>query len=105
MKFIILIAIFVVGIQGFADGKGAKPKKGGTIAPITKEQALQIAEEKIIKTYGKGILVQQPLMASIEDGNWTVIGTVHCQTEKKCQDGPVTVVVSEKNGAASILKD
>lgn len=65
---------------------------------ISEKQALQIAEQKLVKTYGKGVLDQRPFITSLDQDVWTFTGTMHCPEGEVCKGGVAQIQVSAKNG-------
>jgi hypothetical protein len=69
--------------------------------------ALKIAEPRLIKTYGKRqINYERPLTAKLDDGIWTVYGTLCCPDrngqrtceEGRCVGGVAVVKLRQRDG-------
>ena len=68
------------------------------------EAAVKIAEKALIKIYGKKqIESERPFKATLEDGVWTVYGTLNCKDKNgnhtdMCVGGVAVARISERDG-------
>lgn len=65
---------------------------------IKKEVAIEIAEEKLVKMYGKKVLGQRPFVANLEEDIWKIEGTFHCPKGSVCKGGVAKIDISAKDG-------
>lgn len=65
---------------------------------ISEAKAIDLAENALLKTYGKGILDEFPLHGDLDDdNNWVIRGETQCGTIG-CKSHSVVVVISAENG-------
>jgi hypothetical protein len=74
------------------------PKKENTKELITKEEAIKIAETKLVALYGKDVLNERPFVALLRDGNWEIQGTLHCSRKSVCAGGVGHISLSANDG-------
>jgi len=104
MKHFVIYAVLMVALASFAQ------------QPVQTEQtpkvpdsatAISIARRAAIKVYGKRqIDYEEPLTANLEDGIWSVYGTLCCPDSKgkrtcdvgKCAGGVVGVKIRQTDG-------
>jgi hypothetical protein len=73
---LVFVACCAVLVCGTATGQGYKPPKGFVPDAAT---AVKIAEAVLIPVYGEGtIKAERPFKATLQDGTWTVAGTLRC---------------------------
>jgi len=81
---------------------GADKHPRGTVPDSA--TAVKIAEEALIPAYGKTqIKSEEPFTATLENGIWTVSGTLHCPdgkggTTSQCAGGTAEVKISSTDG-------
>jgi hypothetical protein len=91
----------IAGPRSGASGQGYKPNAG--YVPDS-ETAVKIAEAVLIPVYGKEkIESERPFKATIENGVWTVSGTLRCSdgkggTTTMCVGGTAEVKLSKTDG-------
>ena len=66
---------------------------------IKKEAAVIIAEDKLVKMYGKKVLNQKPFIANLEKDTWKIKGTFHCPKNAVCKGGVARIHVSAIDGS------
>jgi hypothetical protein len=79
----------VVLLACYSFGQGVKPANGFVPDAAT---ATRIAEAVLIPIFGKDVTADRPFSAKLNDGVWTVTGTLHCQ-ENLPGPNPVTEVI------------
>jgi NTF2 fold immunity protein len=97
-QFLILSALILVSPL-FCEGRKSKPKFVADSAT-----AIEIAEKALFPVYGRRhIESERPFTATLNDGVWTVHGTLRCSVGKGgattiCAGGAANVEISQKNG-------
>jgi len=68
------------------------------------ETAVRVAEKALIPVYGKKVIYsEKPFQATLQDGVWTVFGTLRCADEdgreaKNCVGGVARVRIRKRDG-------
>jgi hypothetical protein len=68
------------------------------------DSAVKIAEQALMRIYGKRkIQSERPFRAKLENGVWTVAGTLHCRDQngeptEHCVGGVAVAKISEADG-------
>ena len=65
---------------------------------VSKNEALAIAEEKLVEKYGKKILNQRPFQVSEDDSSWKIKGTLQCAKGTVCKGGTAFIEIDKNNG-------
>jgi hypothetical protein len=100
MKLHRAICCFVI-LMAAAKAQSYVPKDGFVPDSAT---AVKIAEAVLIPVYGKDkIESERPLKATLENGVWTIDGTLYCPdgkggVTKECNGGTVEVKLSKADG-------
>lgn len=93
MKAILFLSTFI-----FLNACEAKENMKAIEASISKEQAIKIAEEKLVEVYGKQVLKERPFSASLDNNTWNISGTMHCPKGDLCAGGVAHISISAKGG-------
>jgi len=93
--------VSIVILLAFTNAQSYKPKDGYVPDSTT---AVRVAEAVLIPVYGKEkIESERPFKATLENGVWTVTGTLHCSDGKggvttDCDGGTAEVKLSKADG-------
>lgn len=102
---ICIVLLLTTVLPSSAVGQESKPATEVRVPDAAR--AIAIARPAAIKVYGKRqINYEEPLTASLEDGVWSVYGTLCCPDRKgkrtcevgKCVGGVVNVRIRESDG-------
>jgi NTF2 fold immunity protein len=93
--------LYAILLLGVAQAQSNAPKDGFVPDSTT---AVKIAEAVLIPVYGKEkVESERPFKAKLENGVWTISGTLHCSDGKGgaitlCKGGTAEVKVSKADG-------
>ena len=96
-----VLLFWIILLAPIVAGQGVKPTGG--FVPDAKT-ATKIAEAVLVPVYGeKQIESERPFNVELEDGTWTVSGTLRCPdghggTTTHCVGGTATVKVAKADG-------
>jgi len=101
-QIILCAVLLLAAAQGQSDiPKGYVPKDGFVPDSTT---AVKIAEAVLIPVYGREkVESERPFNATLENGVWTVTGTLHCRDKSgnvttECDGGTAEVKLSKADG-------
>jgi len=100
-RLLILVCVFT--LVPFALAHNYKPPSGYVPDSGT---AVRVAEAVLVPVYGqKQIESEKPFRAELNDGTWTVSGTLKCPdgkswfgTESRCDGGVTVIQISKDDG-------
>jgi NTF2 fold immunity protein of polymorphic toxin system component len=72
-EFFVLLLTVLVASPGFAQASKAADQH------VNAKAAVEIAEEGLVRVYGKAVTSERPFTAKLKNGAWAVVGTQQCQ--------------------------
>ena len=92
----IFLALLVFAFAAF----GCTSKEEKYSPKYSEQQAMEKAQQELVKTYGEKVLEEKPFIISLHDNLWKISGTLHCQKSgKTCLGGVAHITISAEDGS------
>jgi len=88
--------VFLLAVAALSDEQPTRPFKASDGYVPDAATAVKIAEAVLIPVYGeKTVVAERPFKAQLNDGVWTVSGTLPCPNGKRCFGGAAEVKLAK----------